>query len=163
MTKEILLSRGKFALVDDGDYEFLMQWKWCARSNSKVFYAGRNMRTWPGRKTILMHNVVLPPKPGFTVDHINGDGLDNRKANLRLATKQQQMGNRKQLSGTTSRFKGVWRSDSKSRPWKSAISKDGKPFCLGYFYTEEEAAEAYDVASKEKYGEFAKLNFPERS
>lgn len=86
--KTIPLTQGQFALVDDADYEWLSRWKWCVLFTDSVFYATRSrcLSDAPGSKTILMHREVLNAPDGFETDHINGDGLDNRRENLRLAT-----------------------------------------------------------------------------
>jgi hypothetical protein len=91
------------------------------------------------------------------VDHINGDTLDNRRANLRVCTKSENNRNRRKLHPTTSRFKGVYKN---TKPWIALIECNGKQFVLGRFASEEEAALAYDKAAKEHFGSFARLNFP---
>jgi hypothetical protein len=100
------------------------------------------------------------PRPGFVVDHINGDPLDNRKSNLRVCTQAENLRNRrKRAKPTSSKFKGVSRHTiSRQKPWLAKIKSDGKTIYLGTFETEEQAAEAYDRAALERFGTFAHLN-----
>jgi hypothetical protein len=118
------------------------------------------------KKTILMHRVILKASERTEVDHINGNKLDNRRENLRVATKSQNLGNQKIRSTNTSGFKGVnwkqWRKIRSSGAWTARISVGSKRIHLGYFSTAEEAARAYDSAAQQYFGEFAKLNFAAR-
>lgn len=158
--KTIPLTRGKFAIVDDADYEYLSQFKWYVREQKHVhgpstFYARRKS----GGKTIQMHRVILGLKPGdkLVVDHINHDGLDNRRENLRVGTHAQNVANMKSNHGS-SRFKGVvW--DKSASNWKAHIKKDQKVTHIGYYPTEEMAARSYDEKALELFGEYALLNF----
>jgi len=95
------------------------------------------------------------------VDHINGNPLDNRRENLRICTRAQNTCNRKAVVNSKSGYKGVTKKNS-SRKWIPEIRKDGKKLYLGSYNTPEEAAKAYDKAAKEIFGEFAKLNFPDK-
>lgn len=112
--KEIPLTQGKAALVDNEDYERLSKFKWCAVKYRKNFYAVRNVRM-PGGKWRLrfLHQEVLPPKDGFITDHKHGQTLDNRKSELRYATYTENQRNQsKRRDGVTSQFRGVhWRKD----------------------------------------------------
>lgn len=166
MSKHIPLTQGKVATVDDEDYEWLSQWKWCYQhdySTGNTGYAVRSDPENPARKT-LMHRLLLDLQKGQVCDHINGDGLDNRRANLRPCSTQQNICNkRKRSTGSSSRFKGVSWDRSMGR-WRAQISPRGTTILLGYYDAEKQAAKAYDVAAQEHYGEFAKLNSPsERS
>lgn len=157
-TKSIPLTQGKYAIVDADNYEWLMQWKWSYRDG----YAKRSVHIPMAaglRKQvpITMHGVILPPCNGLVPDHINGNGLDNRRENLRLATQQQNMWNRKPVKNSSSKYKGVsWRKSTGY--WIANIKLDGKQKHLGCFWSEEDAARAYNKAAKEMHGEFAKLN-----
>jgi hypothetical protein len=155
--KEIKLSQGKVALVDDGDFEWLNQWRWAAHKNGYVFYVVRVVYT-PTPKTIQIHRLITNAPKGMVVDHINGDGLDNRRENLRLCTVAENNKNRRRNSNNTSGYKGVRRDTYK---YKAAIKSENKLIHLGMFSSPEDAARAYDKAAKEIFGKFAKLNFPE--
>lgn len=157
--KTIPLTQGKVALVDDADYADLARYKWYATKKGGPWYAKRNSPRTGGRHhAILLHRVLLDAPPGLEVDHINGNGLDNRRANLRLATHAENQYNRRPLGGT-SRFKGVcWNREHGK--WRAAIRTGGKDLYLGYYATEEDAARAYDAAALQYFGVFARLNFP---
>lgn len=145
--KEIALTRGRFALVDCADYEWLSQWKWQA---SKDPYARRSFRINGRLCQISMHRAIMDAPSGCKVDHINGDTLDNRRANLRLATIAQNRQNSRPSLGKSSRYKGV-SLDRQRGTWKASVS-------LGTFDTEEKAALAYDAAVVAVQGDFAWLN-----
>lgn len=158
--REIPLSRGQVALVDAADYEWLSQWRW---SYGKRGYAYRRLsRTIDAHQhAIYMHHDVLPVPAGMQVDHKNHNKLDNRRANLRLATQHQQARNQPPRRGVhTSRFKGVSRHVQSSR-WRARIRIDGHQISGGLFINEEDAARAYDAMAREHFGEFAWLNFPD--
>jgi hypothetical protein len=152
MSRVILLTKGLAAIVDDEGYADLSQYRWYAGGNG---YARRDKRDHePGVRSILMHRAIMLPGPGFVVDHINGDGLDNRRSNLRVCTFAENMANQSRHRDSVSRFKGVCWCKRDSR-WKALICGQH----LGRFDTEEEAARAYDRAALERFGEFARLNF----
>lgn len=157
--KEIKLTQGKSVLVDDDDYEWLMQWKWYASKNgNNHFYAIRKTPRKDGRKTVLMHREIMRPPIGKEVDHIDNNGLNNQKCNLRICTPQQNKLYRSPSS--KSGYLGVSTSTS-GRYITARISKSGTVYNLGTFKTNEEAALAYDQKARELHGEFARLNFPE--
>ncbi len=162
MSRTIPLSRGYVAVVDDEDYEWLSERKWFAtqdRKNVSTYAYRTEMRN--GRtRYISMHRVILDAPKGMTVDHIDGNGLNNTRANLRLATVAQNTRNMKIKSGYSSRFKGVhWATRPKR--WRATIHVGDKIFSLGEYRDEERAALAYDEAARHHFGEFARLNFPE--
>src|SRR4030067_2579990 len=106
--KKIPLSRGMVTLVDDLDYEWLSQWKWYAARGGATFYAGRSLpRSAEGRGAVWMHRLILSVPPGIDVDHRNGNGLDNRRINLRSCNRSQNACNMRPIVGS-SRFTGAW-------------------------------------------------------
>lgn len=158
MTVEIPLTQGMAALVDDEDAErVLAQGKWYAHRNRHAFYALRMSRRPDGsRQTIGLHTFLT----GWPlVDHINGDGLDNRRANLRPATDTENRRNARRRTDNTSGFRGVHWHKARGT-WRARISVDGQRVCLGYHPTADAAARAYDAAALVHHGEFAHLNFP---
>ena len=157
--KVIPLSQGKHAIVDAEDYVWLMQWKWTAHFLPETggFYAVRSIAKEKRRGLLHMHRVILVPNSGEEVDHRNHDTLDNRRSNLRICTSSQNKQNQRKQKGCTSKFKGVWRL--KSGLFRATCGARGTRRHLGYFREEIAAAKAYDAAAKERFGEFANLNF----
>lgn len=160
--REIGLNQGRIALVDDDDYARLAEHRWFVlqRSRGGTEYAIRFEMRKGIRKSIWMHRVLLAVRDGLYVDHINGNGLDNRRANLRLATISQNGANRFAQSNNTSGFKGVFYNTGRGRSWFAQIKIQGRARRLGCFDDREAAARAYDQAAFRAFGEFARLNFP---
>lgn len=160
MTKLIPLTQGQFAIVDDEDYDWLMQWKWRAKpikSGRNKYYATRRV----GPASIFMHRVVNNTPAGLGTDHINGNSLDNRRHNLRSATVAQNARNvPKCMHDKLSQFKGITYDKRRNR-WIARIKVNRTAVNLGSFATQEAAARAYDQAAKQHFGEFAYLNFPD--
>jgi hypothetical protein len=154
MTREIPLTQGKVALVDDADYQWLMQWKWYFLARKIGGYAVRQVRGPHGQILTYMHRVIVTPPAGLQVDHIDGNKLNNVRSNLRIATQSQNCANKPAKEGITSGYKGVMWTGTK---WGASIR--GK--WLGSFAAPEEAAIAYDHAAIQAYGQFAYLNFPQ--
>jgi hypothetical protein len=153
MAKVISLTQGKVALVDDDVFPILNQYKW----HFSQGYASRMTRHNGKRLVIKMHHEILPARTDIDVDHVNGNTLDNRRANLRYATRSQNNANRHARSKGTSPYKGVcWRPIPKR--WKAYIKKDRRQIHLGYFSTQEAAARAYNDAALRLFGAFARLN-----
>lgn len=156
--KTIPLSKGYVAIVDDEDFALLAKHKWRARLNGRTVYAVREFRDNGKNRTQYMHRLILGIE-GLRVDgdHVNHNGLDNRRINLRIASRAENRRNsQKMLSPTRSIYKGVsWVKRPKHRPWQAKITVLGKRVYLGYFSTQEEAALAYRVAAEKHYGEFA--------
>lgn len=156
--REIPLSQGGVAIVDAADYDAVIAFTWRELKRNHTFYVTRPVRKTDGGWTAQFLHTFLTGLP--LVDHRNGNGLDNRRANLREATHAENMRNRGPLSTNTSGFKGV--SPDKTRgKWRAQIQVDGKVYRLGCYATAEAAALAYDVAAVELHGEFAWLNFPD--
>jgi len=157
--KLIPLTQGKFAIVDAHDYERLSKYRWCAVKSRRTYYAIRSVKR--SRVQIRMHRMLLNAPPGLLVDHINNNGLDNRRSYLRLCTHAQNALNQRPHRGTSSRYKGVgW--DKSKKKFRASITHHYKRIHLGYFKCEIEAAKAYDKKAKELFGEFAYLNFPDQ-
>jgi hypothetical protein len=146
------------AMVDDEDFDRINQRTWRLAKNSnkrKVAYAVSDRRIRGKVVKVLMHREVLCLSGDELVDHRNRDGLDNRKANLRIASASQNQGNRTKRHDNTSGYKGVtW--DSERKKWRATIQERK----LGRFDSPKEAARAYDEAALELWGDFALLNFP---
>lgn len=150
MSREIVLSNGAVALVDDSDYDLIVSIVWhCSNGYARGRVAG---------KYVYMHRFLLGVKGALKVDHINRNTLDNRRSNLRAATNRQNARNRIGVSKTSS-FKGVSWSTFAGK-WRAVIMVDGRNIHLGYFAEESAAAKAYDTAAMEYHGEFARANPP---
>lgn len=155
---EIPLTRGLVSIVDIADRHLVDGLNWHAQKDLNTFYAVRMKGPRIGQQQIKIHSVILPPPPGMVVDHINRDGLDNRRKNLRLASLNQNFFNAPLRKNKASRFRGVgW--FKKNSKWISQIKIDGKRFVIGYFDDEVEAARAWDQKALETRGEFALTNF----
>jgi hypothetical protein len=143
----IPLTQGASALVDESDFEMLSRFRWYLHSAG---YAATK------RARAYMHRMILLPDPGQYVDHINGNKLDNRRCNLRVCTMAENLAAGTFKRGLSSSYRGVCWSKREGK-WLAQIAKTR----LGMFADEEEAARAYDAAAADRYGEFARLNFPE--
>jgi len=160
--RRIPLTQGKYAIVDPDDFERLNRHKWHLQRTRQMFYAVRcaKGRERTRRKVVWMHRSIFPPPEGMCIDHINNNGLDNRKANLRLATAAQNARNRRKMAAkTSSKYKGV-SYHAGMRKWCASIRVNGQYKYFGLFQNEIDAAKAYDEAAKKHHKEFAVLNFP---
>jgi hypothetical protein len=160
--RRIPLTQGQYAIVDPEDYERLNKHKWHAKKYKNTFYAARNIRIGKNKKwlPIQMHREILRVPDGMLVDHINHNGLDNRKANLRPATHSQNCRNRTYINrkNSSSKYKGVtWHRHTKK--WYVRIRHNNKRKTVGLFHDEIQAAKAYDEATRKFHGEFAVTNF----
>ena len=158
MTAEIPLTQGYVAVIDDEDLpRVLAAGSWCALVRPHTVYAMRKAtRPDGGQTTTRLHNFLT----GWPfVDHRDGDGLNNRRANLRRADAQTNQRNRRKLAATTSPYKGVHWSAHR-RIWVAQIKVDQRGIHLGHFADPADAARAYDAAALEYFGPFARLNFP---
>ena len=165
---QILLTQGKFALVDDEDYNELVKYNWfvliCGRVR-KVFYAVRNVWENGSSKKILMHRQIMSTPAGLVVDHRDFNGLNNQRYNLRNCSFLDNTRNHRKYrtGGFTSEYIGVCWVGGRRKKWQAQIMSNTKYVWLGYFDNEIDAAKAYDIAALKYFGEFANLNFPEVS
>jgi hypothetical protein len=162
MPKSLPLRGGQLvALVDDADWERLSAYRWHAIPGRGKVYAARS--DGRGRK-IRLHREVTQAPAGMVVDHIDGDPLNNTRANLRVCTQGQNVKNRcKTQRPTTSHFKGVNLHSpavNGPNPWRASIRIEGRVKHLGLYPSQDAAARAYDRAAREHHGEYARLNFP---
>ena len=188
-TREIILKSPKYgdqiAIIDEDDWPIVSKYKWWAKfthykGSNKVYVKahikdpeGRRVPrkdrpgcTRPKRKLVSLHRLLMSPPDNMQVDHINGNGLDNRRENLRVCTNAQNNANKPPQKNSKSGFKGVHQT-SKNR-WRAYIGSNmvregtDKPVmrCLGYYSSKQDAARAYDREAIKKYGEFAYTNFP---
>ena len=161
--RTIPLTQGKYAIVDDEDYEDLRKWKWHLDnrySRVETFYAKRTIYPNGKPRALLMHRYLIKPSNGMFVDHINGNGLDNRRCNLRVVNRSQNGMNlhrivKNKVGGC--KFKGV-SFHTRDRQWIAKIGCGGKQHWLGAFENQEDAAICYNVAAQLFFGEFARLN-----
>lgn len=162
--RRIPLTQGRFAIVDPQRFDELNRHKWYAMCNQNGYYARRAVTIYRDgkrkQKCVMMHSVILSAPKGMVIDHINNNPLDNRIANLRVVTPQQNAWNRRKHRGIcTSKYKGVSRADREGK-WRAVIMLDGRKISLGNFDDEIQAARAYDKKAKELFGKHAKTNFP---
>jgi len=155
--KEIKLTQGKVALIDDADFEKISSFKWKARLVRTLWYATAHVGNWRERKFIHMHNLLMNPPIGFIVDHRDHNGLNCQRSNMRLCTHAQNSKNRSAYGA--SKYLGVAiRRNRDCTYWIAAIQSNKKRMHLGFFKSEKEAALAYNNAAKEHHGEFSNLN-----
>lgn len=155
MVKVLLTRKQKQILIDAEDYYRVVEFTWSVKQSGRknnLEYAV----SWINGKLIRMHRFILDVKDFKTVDHINGNGLDNRKSNLRICTQQQNSFNSKSSVGI-SKFKGV-STHKNTTKWRAYITVNRKQIHLGYFEKEKDAAKAYNKAALFYFKEFAKLN-----
>jgi hypothetical protein len=158
--KEIPLTRGYVALVDDEDYDTLAQYKWHASTTCGITYAFHSFADGGRIRSVPMHRVIMSPTPDMQIDHVNHDGLDNRRENLRICTPEQNMHNHRRKVGKTG-YRGVWKHGGK---WQAVIKAYGKWTYLGTFLTPEQAALAWNKAVVDAgFAEYAVLNVVEQA
>lgn len=156
----VRLTKGLFVLVDVADYQWATQYKWHTDSTGR--YAARAIprgeRSPGGGHDVYMHRELLPVPAGIEVDHVNGNGLDNRRANLREATHQNNLWNAAPRGGKRSQYKGVTWTTSGNK-WRAAVQGEH----IGAYAAERDAARAYDREARRRFGVFARLNFPDEA
>lgn len=154
----IPLSRGLVAWIDAADSDRVQAHKWCVSGRNPHLYAVTNLPAMNGsRPQIAMHRLIARPASGMVVDHINGDTLDNRRANLRVCAHRKNIASSRSRTGISA-FKGVTFDKARNR-WVAQIKVDYRRIHLGRYPTEIEAARAYDAAALNAWGDFALLNF----
>jgi hypothetical protein len=154
----ISLTQGKFAIVDAADYDWLKKYKWhLLVVRNKIFYAG----SYFDGRFVKMHRLIMNPPSDMVIDHIDRNGLNNTRSNLRICTARQNSYNRKGRP-TASKYKGVIWSTRRNK-WIARIRNFGMSKQIGSFKNEISAAKAYDLKAAELFGEFAYLNFPVKS
>jgi len=157
-TIEIELTQGQIALIDGCDLETILQYRWCAHFNGRYWYAYTGICANGKTKLLAMHRLILDAPTGMDVDHFDHQTLDNRRINIRLATRSQNNANKSKYKvGATSRHKGVHYSQLE-RKWKAEIKVNRQRFYLGTYTDESDAALAYNRAALEHFGAFARLN-----
>lgn len=161
--RKISVGHGLFTIIDDEDYEKVIghRYKWYVVSWKRINRHIISSVPAPNTETIQLHRFIMDAPQHLLVDHINHDGLDNRKSNLRLCTKSQNCQNRRLRQNTKSKYKGVCEHHSGNHLWQVRIRVNGKRISLGYFESEVDAAMAYDRGALLYHKEFALLNFPE--
>jgi len=156
--REIILTQGFKAQVDDEDYEQVSQFNWNVRKDKYTYYAKRNISINGRQRTLDLHVFILGKNGVLKIDHQDGNGLNCQKNNMRFCTNQQNCMNRRKQKNCSSQYKGV--SFHKKIGKFIAYIRDNRLLIhLGYFESEIEAAKAYDIRAKELFGEFAYLNF----
>lgn len=154
-TMKCTLLNGKSFLISPEDYKTVSKHKWSVDKYGYVITSiGQNPVT-----SLKLHRYLLDAPKGFFVDHINGDPSDNRRSNLRICNVAESSYNTKKHSTNRSGYKGVSVYPKRNKKYLATIRAGGKHFCLGYYFTAEDAAKAYDEAALRLHGEFARLNF----
>lgn len=152
--KEIKLTKGMVALVDDEDFERVSEFKWFPKTSKRSYYAMANYRLGKNKRTTLhLHRFIMNNPKGLQVDHINHDGLDNRKENLRACSKKDNIRNQVIRSNNKSGFKGVF-FHSQNKNWIAKIRNKH----IGVFQDKVSAAHAYNIEASKLFGNFAYLN-----
>lgn len=151
---EVPLTQGYFAIVDIDDHDLVSRYKWRIRKCRGHLYATTSVGSAQGVTDIYMHRLLLGTKAGESVDHVDGDGLNNSRANIRICTQSQNLANRALSPRNTSGYRGVSRGRRVGK-WRARIGD----WQVGEFDNPEDAARAYDAAAAAQFGQFARLNF----
>jgi hypothetical protein len=153
----VTLTKGYEAVIDAVDVDIVARFNWTAYLTTSTVYAARKDTSGAKQINFYLHRAIMGNPAGIEVDHINGDGLDNRRCNLRAATRSQNAQNTRVRSDNTSGVKGVW-WDSARRKWASEIRVRGRKLFLGRHNDLESACEAYAYASEKFHGEFRRTD-----
>lgn len=155
--KLIPLTQGKFAQIDDEDFEELNKHKWYAKKDKNTFYATRNKYVNEKQTLVYMHRIIINTHKGQLCDHIDGNGLNNQKTNLRIATKRENGRNRIHANSNNKlKIKGIhW--DKENKKFRAVIRTNNKPVYLGRFFCLEKAKRARQEAEPKHFGEFAPI------
>jgi hypothetical protein len=158
MTKEVKMTQGMVAIVDDQDFDLVSSIRWYPMSNRRGY--GKTTYAYNPNKSVIMHRLIAGAKDGQFVDHIDGNGLNNVRDNLRVCTRSQNSANCEKRKTNCCGFKGVTIDKrSKKNKYQATITCSGEICYLGVFPTAEAAARAYDAKARELFGEFARCNF----
>lgn len=150
--RTITLTQNKTAWIDDADYERVSLYKWQAKPcRSGQCYA----HAYVSGHMVTMHRFILKPAEDMQVDHISGNGLDNRRSNMRVCTQRRNSQNMRPMKNKSSAYKGVSRWGNR---WSAYIRIEGKKRHLGYFDDETDAARAYNKAAERYFGQYARVN-----
>ena len=167
-SRTVKLTRGKSAIVDASDYDWINQWKWCADKSKNIWYSHRTIYNkeiiGKGRFVkVRMHRLIIGAAKGEIVDHINGNGIDNRRENLQICSHSDNIQKGHHRPNQYGYLGVSYSEDCTIRHWKARISNNGKRYELGHFLTSKDAAKAYDEEATRIHGATAKLNFPKES
>lgn len=158
-TLKITLTHGeKFTIVDAADYNLIKGFRWAYHPRGYAVTGQQKLASWH-KKHVFLHDYLMRPPRDFCVDHIDGNGLNNTRANLRVCTHSENHGNKRKLKGASSKYKGVSWCNTYNK-WVALVCCKGKQYHCGRFSSEIKAALAYDTRAKELFGEFALTNFP---
>ena len=151
----VTLTKGYEAVIDIADLDIVGNHNWCVTTGTQTMYAMRTDISGPRPKTVFMHRSIMNEPVGLDVDHVDCDGLNNKRENLRVATRTQNLQNQRLKNENTSGYKGVsW--DKKRKKWRAQIRINKKSKCLGRHRTAKEAHAAYCAASKKFHAEFGR-------
>lgn len=157
--KFIKLTQNQYAIVDDEDFEKLNHHKWCATKKGNTYYVRRGGNPRKGIKQIMMHREIMDNPMGLEIDHIDGNGLNNQRSNLRICTHRQNLWNSRPYNkNTSSTLKGVHWCKARKR-WIARVCINGKSTYIGSFLSEDEAGIARDRVARDLCGDFARTNF----
>lgn len=162
----IILSQNRMAIIDAGDFPLVSDRRWqLKKACGDNLYARASYLINGSRRNVCMHTIIMRPEEGMCIDHIDGNGLNNRRSNLRVATPSENKRNRPAINSAKrySKYKGVqinprWEGIENRKKWRAQISVEGKKISLGYYRNEEHAALAFNESAIKYHGEFAHLN-----